>query len=158
MQQALAAQVDNADFLLTSHSPLGELLTCPSTPQLVGIAACLLDCDDLTRLARIRARGIDPRWPPTQHTFNWASWHWLHAADPQWELHVITQWRPFPQHLVRWSTWLHDDPRWSVERIDTTRVVVDDTLRAVRHWIRASRARPVALASLAGWWKSAVDV
>src|SRR5215510_11823717 len=55
--RALDAQQQGMDFLLSAHSPLGELLACPSTPQLIGIAACLLDCADITRIERIRARG-----------------------------------------------------------------------------------------------------
>ena len=48
-----------------------------------GISACLLDCSDIARVTRIRKRGLDPMWPLTQHTLNWAAW------DPQWEQHVI---------------------------------------------------------------------
>ena len=67
---ALKAQREGRDFLLAAQSPLGELLACPSAAELDGISACLLDCSDTTRIARIRARGIEPRWPPTQHTLN----------------------------------------------------------------------------------------
>lgn len=152
VQQALAAQAQGADFLLTSHSPLGELLTCPSAPQLESIVASLLDCDDLERLARIQARGIDPRWPPNQHTFNWASWHRLHAANPQWEPQVIRQFCPFPQHLARWSAWTDYDPRWHVERIGTTGLSVGDTIRAVETWLDLCCTRPSPLAAATCWW------
>jgi hypothetical protein len=152
VQRALVAQAQGTDFLLTSHSPLGELLTCPSAPQLTGIATCLLDCDDLVRIARIRARGIDPRWPPNQHTFNWASWHRMHAADPRWEAQVITQSCPFPQHLVRWSDWIHDDPRWRVERMDTTSLAVADTIHVVQDWIGMGRRQSALLGSSSSWW------
>jgi hypothetical protein len=81
---ALEAQQAGRDFLLASHSPLGELLACPSAPDLDGIAACLLDCVDTSRVTRMRERGINPKWPPTQHALNWASWHRMHAWDPQW--------------------------------------------------------------------------
>ncbi|MCE7984630.1 MAG: hypothetical protein DYG89_25945 [Caldilinea sp. CFX5] len=63
---ALSAQQAGNDFLLTSNSPLGELLACPSAPRLASIAACVLDCADRVRVTRLRARGIDPRWPPSQ--------------------------------------------------------------------------------------------
>ena len=85
VRQALRDQAGGRDFLLATHSPLGELLACPSAPELAGIAACLLDCSDPIRIARLRARGIDPRWPPSQATLNWAAWHRMHAWDPQWE-------------------------------------------------------------------------
>ena len=44
VQLALNHQRESQDFLLTSHSPLGELLACPSARKLAGISACLLDC------------------------------------------------------------------------------------------------------------------
>jgi hypothetical protein len=155
VQQALDAQARGTDFLLTSHSPLGELLACPSAPQLIGIDACLLDCADPVRIERIRARGSDPRWPPTQHTLNWASWHRMHAHDPQWEPQVITQACPFPHHLDRWRAWTRDDPRWRVLRVDTTTLTVADTERYVRNWIVATRTRPAVLAPSTNWWARA---
>lgn len=155
VQRALRAQRQGADFLLTSHSPLGELLTCPSAPQLAAIAACLLDCDDLIRIARMRARGIDPRWPPVQDSFNWASWHRLHAADPQWEARVIGQWCPFPHHLARWSAWTQGDPRWRVTRMDTSSLTAGETVQVVRDWIRTARTEPGLLGASTRWWEPA---
>src|SRR5262245_17891502 len=49
VRHALEAQQRGLDFLLTAHSPLGELLACPAAPELAGIAACLLDCADPVR-------------------------------------------------------------------------------------------------------------
>jgi hypothetical protein len=155
VQQALVAQAHGSDFLLTSQSPLGELLACPSAPQLGGIAACLLDCADHVRIERIRARGIDPGWPPTQHTLNWASWHRMHAYDPQWEPHVITHASPFPQHLGRWHDWTRGDPRWQVVRVDTTDLTIADTVQYVRNWIVATQTRPCVLAPSTNWWATA---
>src|SRR4051794_24336291 len=56
VQRALETQASGRDFLLSSNSPLGELLACPSAPLLDGIAACLLDCSDEVREARYFAR------------------------------------------------------------------------------------------------------
>lgn len=52
---ALAVEEKGQDFLLTSQSPLGELLACPSAPKLAGIAVCLLDCGDTVRITRMRS-------------------------------------------------------------------------------------------------------
>jgi hypothetical protein len=156
VQQALAAQAEGADFLLTSHSPLGELLSCPSATQLAGIAACLLDCGDVARIGRMRARGIDPRWPPSQALLNWASWHRMHADDPQWEQHVILDSSPFPELHARWSAWRRGDPRWQVHVIDTTMLSVADSVRSVQAWIAAVRSRPTTLLiPAAQWWGGA---
>ena len=117
---ALEAQREGRDFLLAAQSPLGELPACPSAPKLDGISACLLDCSDTTRIARIRARGIDPRWPPTQHILNWAAWHRVHAWDPQWEPHVIRGNGPDTHRYERWLNWAQGDERWRVDVIDST--------------------------------------
>jgi hypothetical protein len=146
VQEALASQQQGRDFLLTGHSPLGELLACPSTPQLDGIAACLLDCADHVRVARMRARGIDPRWPPTQDTLCWASWHRMHAREPQWEPHVIDGNGPASHRYDRWRGWSNDDPRWQVFILDTTGLTVDQTLAELVDWLqrlRCGSSRPI---------------
>jgi hypothetical protein len=157
VQRALAAQTRGDDFLLTSQSPLGELLACPSAPQLEGIAACLLDCADRVRVERIRTRGIDLRWPPTQATLNWASWHRMHAGDPGWEPHVITHASPFPQHLDRWCHWTRGDPRWQVAWVDTTLLGVAESVQRVQDWIIAARTRPAVLSPATRWWAAPAD-
>ena len=141
---ALEAQRGGQDFLLTTHSPLGELLACPSAPYLAGIAACLLDCADTVRLERIRARGIDLCWLPNQHTFSWAAWHRLHAYDPQWEQHVIDSNGPSTHCYERWRHWEQHDPRWQVRVFDTTHLNEDQTLDAVAAWVQSARAMPTS--------------
>ena len=152
--QALAAQQNGQDFLLTSHSPFGELLACPSAIHLAGIAACLLDCADTVRIARMRARGIDPRWPPSQDLLNWAAWHWLHAWDPQWESRVIVANGPATHRYDRWLTWQQGDPRWQVERLDTTTLTPAATLHRLVAWITHCRTRPTALSATTRWWEA----
>ncbi len=151
---ALAIQEQGRDFLLTSHSPLGELLACPSAPKLAGIAACLLDCSDRVRISRMRARGIDPRWPPSQHTLNWASWHRMHAWDPQWEPHVIEGRGPATHAYHRWRRWDRSDPRWRVTVIDTTDLAIEQVLDCVAAWIVAERDRAPLLSAETHWWES----
>lgn len=152
--QALAAQQAGQDFLLTSHSPLGELLACPSAPQLAGIAACVLDCADTARVARMRARGIDPRWPPSQDLLNWAAWHRMHAWDPQWESRVIAANGPATHRYDRWRDWQQGDPRWQVDLLDTTRLTTDETLRGLVAWVERKRLEPNPLAAATHWWEA----
>ena len=154
VQEAHSFQQNGYDFLLSAHSPLGELLACPSAPHLNGIAACVLDCDDVVRIERMRARGIDPRWPPSQGLLNWASWHRMHAHDPQWEPLAFTAHCPYPQHLERWNTWERGDTRWQVERVDTTALSVEETVEWLRAWIEARRSAPQALTPATRWWEA----
>lgn len=149
---ALEAQREMRDFSLAAHSPLGELLACPSAPKLDGISACLLDCSDTTRIARIRARGIDPRWPPTQHVLNWAAWHRVHAWDPQWEPHVINGNGPGTHRYERWLNWAQGDERWRVKVLDTTEASVEQTLEMVAEWVTREKARNSLLSPKTRWW------
>ena len=149
---AVEAQREGRDFLLAAQSPLGELLACPSAPRLDGISACLLDCSDTTRIARIRARGIDPRWPPTQHALNWAAWHRVHAWDPQWEPHVINGNGPSTHRYNRWLNWAQDDERWRVEVLDTTEASIEQTLAMVAAWVTIERTRDSMLSPRTRWW------
>jgi hypothetical protein len=123
----------------------------PSAPRLAGIAACLLDCADLVRVDRIRARGIDPRWPPTQDTLSWASWHRMHAHDPQWEPHVIVHNGPPTHRYDRWQGWTRHDPRWQVLVLDTTALTRDQTTHALIDWIEEARSTPALLSAATGW-------
>lgn len=150
---ALEHQQQGQDFLLTTHSPLGELLACPSATRLTGISACLLDCHDPVRITRMRDRGIDPNWPPTQHTLNWAAWHRMHAWDPQWEPHVIVGNGPTTHIYDRWRTWKHGDERWQVTVIDTTLMNIEHVLDVIVEWIEAERKRNPLLSPETQWWK-----
>jgi hypothetical protein len=60
IERAADYQSHGVDLLLAGQTPYGELLASPSAPRLEAISACLLDCDDDVRVARLRARG--PRW------------------------------------------------------------------------------------------------
>jgi hypothetical protein len=153
VQSALKFQQESHDFLLVSHSPLGELLACPSAPKLTGISACLLDCSDTVRITRIRNRGIDPRWPPTQHVLNWASWHRMHAWDPQWEQHVIVGNGPADHAYERWTHWKQNDARWQVNVIDTTDIDAGQVLKMAVAWIHAERGKTPLLAPDTKWWE-----
>ena len=150
IQLALTHQANGKDFLLTSHSPLGELLACPSAPKLAGISACLIDCSDSTRIQRMRDRGFDPKWPPSQHVLNWASWHRMHAWDPQWEQDVVISNGPAKHDYERWTAWEQSDPRWQVEVIDTTDLAVDQVMDALSTWV--SKHKSTQLTAKSKWW------
>jgi hypothetical protein len=84
VRRALDFRAQGMDMLLAGQTPLGELLEAPSAPRLEAISACLLDCDDETRIARLRARG--PEWftrsaGELQDYLNWAEWLRSHARE-----------------------------------------------------------------------------
>ena len=153
IQLALRHEQAGQDFLLTTPSPLGELLACPSAPKLAGISATLLDCSDPVRIQRMRNRGFDPRWPPSQHVLNWASWHRMHAWDPQWEQDVIVG-NGTEEHVYgRWTSWQQTDERWQVTVIDTTQANAAMMVGKVAEWVSIARKSIPPLAKTSGWWE-----
>ncbi|MEM7115355.1 MAG: hypothetical protein AAF614_23135 [Chloroflexota bacterium] len=153
VQLALRHQHDGCDFLLTTHSPLGELLACPSAIKLSGIAACLLDCRDTIRIQRMRDRGFDPEWPPSQHVLNWASWHRMHAWEPRWEQNVITESGTTEHDHSRWTAWQQADERWDVNVIDTTAIDAEGVASAVAAWVKVQKEKLTLLTSDSKWWE-----
>ena len=153
VQMALNHQQEGQDFLFATHSPLGELLACPSARKLRGISACLLDCSDPIRIQRMRNRGFDPRWPPTQDLINWAAWHRMHAWDPQWEQHVIVGNGPAEHSYDSWTNWEQNDERWQVVVIDTTDLDIEMMLERVAAWVKAEREKTQPLTPERRWWE-----
>jgi len=141
VQRALDYQAQGRSVLLAAQSPLGEVLACPSAPDLEGIAVCLLDVDDDERLARLERR--DPGRcdeSAQQAVLGWAQWHREHAADPAARPDLITAQGWEQMCWLRWATWTRGDPRWRTETISTTGRPADVTAAAVRGWISATRA------------------
>jgi len=145
VRRALDYQSQGIDFLLGGQSPLGEILAAPSAPLLNGISACLIDCDDETRTARLQARG--PEWLAStgaelQSFLNWAEWLRRHAADPGWNTDVIRH--PDTDGEMsweRWSGWQAGDPRWNVRVIDTSALAVAQVADELAAWIAEERER-----------------
>jgi hypothetical protein len=130
------------DLLLAGQTPFGEILAAPPTPELDGLAACLLDCDDPTRIEQIRARGSESleRVPGELHDqLVWAEWMRHHAADPQWRQDVIREPGADGTRWDRWEGWSSDDPRWRVRIIDTSGFSADRVVDDVVCWIEAER-------------------
>lgn len=63
---AVAEQAHGKDTVLAGWLTVGEVLAVPSAARLEGVAACLLDCSDDVRLARIERRAASGTW--RQHT------------------------------------------------------------------------------------------
>lgn len=154
--QALDHQAKETDFLLAGQTPFGELLAAPSAPRLEAISACLLDCDDATRVARLRARG--PEWlartgGDLEDYLAWAAWMREHAADPASRPEVIRDEATADgMGWSRWAGWQAGDPRWRVRVIDTSALPIDAVARELAEWIDEERqlfrsgAHPLATA------------
>jgi hypothetical protein len=148
IRRALEYQAQGTDLVLAGQTPLGELLATPSAPLLEAISACLIDCDDATRIERLRARG--PQWwadssGDVSDYLAWAAWMRGHAADPRWMREVIVTDDGLPD--MRWSrlTQLErGDPRWRVRVIDTSAVRVDEVAAELAEWIAEERALVVS--------------
>jgi hypothetical protein len=145
VRRALEYQTQGTDLLLAGQTPFGELLATPSAPLLEGISACLIDCNDNTRVARLRARG--PEWfarsaGDFQDYLNWAEWMRRHASDPSWCVDVIRH--PSTEAEMRWerwSDWRAGDPRWRVRVIDTSALAVEQVADQLSAWIAEERTR-----------------
>jgi hypothetical protein len=142
--RARALEADGSDLLVAGQTPIGELLAAPSAPSLNAIAACLLNCDDRTRVERITARG--EQWlrragGTMDDDLAWGWWMREHAHDPTYRLDVIRH-----GDELRWDRlerWTPGDPRWRVQVIDTGNPAAA-VAAAVERWIADERARLAA--------------
>ena len=152
IKKALKAQDEGKDFLLSAHSPLGEILACPSAIKLDGIKCCVLDCHDFVRVERYLARVQSEEWPLCMDTLCWAVFHRMHARDPKWEQRVIVD-KELPDYgWKRWTNWTAEDDRWEVKIIDTTENEIDYTANLVYDWILEEKSKIQALTPETKWW------
>jgi hypothetical protein len=114
---------------------LGEVLACPSAPELPPIHAILLDCYDVVRIDRIRARDGDHAVCATQEMLCWAAGLRMHAIDPQWRQDVIQSEGAQDMAWKRWSSWRKHDPRWQVQVLDNSRLTLEETTNALLAWV-----------------------
>ena len=136
IRRALDYEREGIDLLLSANLPLGEILAAPSAPLVDGIAVCLIDCRDLIRVERLRARHHASYTDERIWDFVvFAAWQRLHHADPTWMPQVITS--PSSEMAWdRWESWTKGDPRWSVATFDTSEETVDVSANRVAAWIR----------------------
>jgi hypothetical protein len=142
VRRALELRAGGRDLLLAGQVPLGEILASPPATELEAISGCLLDCDDETRVRRIRARGRAwlARVPgDLQDHLNWAEWMRLHARNPGWRQDVIREDGAEGMRWQRWDAWPEGDPRWRVRAIDTSELPIEEVVDAVRGWIEDER-------------------
>ena len=170
IDRTLKYEARGTDLLLATALPLGVILAGLRAPEIAGIAGCVLDCQDLIRIDRLRAKGVAVNSDPLGGThagmdiLTWAIFHRLHAADPQWEQQVITDPEMDPPYVPwsganemddlawgRWSTWSKADRRWRVPVFDTSAAPIETTTESVTRWIEESRENP-PLSRTGRWW------
>ncbi|MHB8600507.1 MAG: DEAD/DEAH box helicase family protein [Ktedonobacteraceae bacterium] len=133
LQKALLSQAQGQDMGVCG-AVFGELLACPSAESLAGIAVIMLDCSDVVRIDRLRARGDGPECV-TQDILSWAAWQRMHAADPQWRQDVIRAEGAPQMHWQRWEYWQRGDERWSMPIIDTTHLPLEKVVEQIAGWM-----------------------
>ena len=140
LQQALDAQSRGLDILVAGQTPLGEMLAAPSGLT-VAVRGCLVDCDDDTRVARLRARGddwLEQAGGSLDDYVAWGQWMRGHARDPHFRLEVIRY--DDSLHWDRLDTHALCD-YWPITIIDTTRPV-EEVVSEVRRWVRQGQRAP----------------
>jgi hypothetical protein len=128
VKEAVRLQKLGQSLILASQSPFGELLACPSTPELNSVGCCLLDCHDHVRIRRLNQRGDNCG---SMDMLCWACWHRMHAIDPQWRQDVIRDGCWEQLCWDRWSSWAADDPRWKVKVIDTSTLSGEEVAKQI---------------------------
>jgi hypothetical protein len=139
LQQALQKQAGGTHMIICGAAVLGEILACPSAPQIDKIALCLLDCYDVLRIDRILNRP-GGREVANMDSLCWAAWLRMHAVDPQWRQDVIKTGGAPGMFWERWDSWQRGDPRWQTFRLDSTELTLEETARQIAAWIEANLA------------------
>jgi hypothetical protein len=126
---------------------LGEVLACPASSATEGVHALLLDCSDVVRIDRIRARDGSGASCATQEMLCWAAWLRMHASDPQGRQDVIQSQGAPGMNWKSWSSWNRNDARWNVRVLDNTFLSVGETTSALVAWVNKCLVTPTESAS-----------
>jgi hypothetical protein len=127
-------QPQGRNVVVSGEAIFGKILCSPSIEQVDAFHACLLDCDDVTRVDRLRARGT---YGPNMQILCWAAYLRMHAVDPSWCPGVIQTSEP---SIMRWEEWTkrqRGDAVWRQEVIDTSRLSLEELAAEIAKWIRA---------------------
>ncbi len=137
LQRGIAYAREGRDLIVSGGAVPGEVLACPSAADAGPIALCLLDCGDVERIDRLRARGTHGC---TQEMLSWSAWLRVHAADPGWRPDVIQDGAWPALRWDRWAGWKRGDPRWQTAVVDTTGRTLAEVAEEVARWVKATRA------------------
>jgi hypothetical protein len=118
--------------VVSGEAIFGEILCSPSIDQVDAFHACLLDCDDVTRVDRLRTRGT---YGPNMQILCWAAFLRVHAVDPGWCPEVIQASEPSIMRWERWTKRQRGDAVWQQEVIDTSRLTLEKLAVEIAKWI-----------------------
>jgi len=128
-------QPQGRHVVVSGEAILGEIVCSPSIEQVDVFHTCLLDCDDVTRVDRLRARGT---YGPNMQILCWAAFLRVHAVDPSWCPEVIQMSEPSIMRWERWTKRQRGDAIWRQEVIDTSRLTLEELAAEIAKWIRAT--------------------
>lgn len=153
LQRAIEHQKQEQDMGLCG-AVFGELLACPSATGANGIAAIMLDCTDVVRINRLRARGDQTSYA-TQDVLSWSAWQRMHAVDPQWRQDVLRAEGISAFQWQRWENWQQGDTRWQMQLIDTTSLTINGMVERVAGWLLMQKHLQTQnqLSLQGNWWK-----
>ncbi len=130
-------QPQGRHVVVSGEAIFGEILCSPSIDQVDGVHTCLLDCADVTRVDRLRARGT---YAPNMQILCWAAYLRMHAVDPDWCPEVIQTSEP---SIMRWEHWTkrrRGDAVWQQEVIDTSPLTLEEVAAEIAKWIQSKLA------------------
>ncbi len=116
---------------------LGEVLACPSAPEINRLAVCLLDCADVVRIDRLRARNSNLA---NMEMLCWAAWQRMHAVDPQWYQNTIRDGGAPEMRWERWENWQRGDVRWQTQVLDTTTLTIEEVADSILLWMNQQKS------------------
>jgi hypothetical protein len=121
-------------FCLLGQMVLGEILACPSAKKLEHINAYLLDCSDIIRVKRLKARNS---YGVNQDTLNWATWLRMHCHDPQWEQRVIKDSCWSGMDFSGWDTLHSWNEVANVRIIDTSSMSIAEVAKQLSYAVQS---------------------
>ena len=137
LQRAIQNQAEGLDTCINGNIVLGEVLACPSAPEITHLSVCLLDCADVVRIDRLRARRSDGA---NMEMLCWAAWQRMHAVDPQWYQNTIRDDGAPEMQWERWENWQRGDPRWETYVLDTTTLTIEEVAESILRWMNQAKS------------------
>jgi hypothetical protein len=125
-------QAQGRHAVICGEAVFGEIWASPSIDQVDAWHACLLDCDDITRVDRLRGRGT---FGPDMQILCWAAWLRVHSVDPAWCPEVIQSNSRPGMRWDRMANCRRGNSIWRQEIIDTTHLSIEGVAEAIRAWV-----------------------